>query len=115
MELEILPSEANVMLTNYEQNSLINLFNALRERVEEYLKNYINETISEVFENHLGSQEQEEEYLTIDETCKLLKISRPTLHRWSEGGKVKKHYLYGNPRYLKTELLPLVKSIETKR
>ena len=45
-----------------------------------------------------------EEYLTRDEVCSLLKISLPTLNRYTKEGKLKKYSLIGRVLYKRSEI-----------
>ncbi len=100
--------EAVPLPTSLEQANLVGFFNGYKNRIEQWLRNYIEKVVYELIDGRIKSLTQEE-YLTINEACSFLKISKPTLHRWSESGKVKKRDLFGNPRYLKSELVSLIK------
>lgn len=99
-----------------QKNDLKKIVNTLKRVFESYLEDFINKTIQkskfkpkELVEKPLKN---DPEYFTIKETCKLLGISNTTLWRWSERGRINKYYLFGNPRYLKSEVLDLFKLIE---
>lgn len=47
------------------------------------------------------------EYLTIKETCLLLKKSRPTINRWIKDNKLTKYYVNGSPRLKTSEVMKL--------
>lgn len=49
------------------------------------------------------------ENLTRKEAADFLRVSEPTLDRWVTSGKVKKRFLYGSPRFKRTELEKLLK------
>lgn len=101
-----------------QTNEVKNLVNQAKRVFESYAKDLISQSIQEFIQNHTNnntSNTSDNQYLTINEACELLKISKTTLWRWSENGQITKHYLFGNPRYSEKELLELVKSIESKK
>lgn len=96
---------------------LVNLLVSLKDSFEYYLSNYVDKCIQQSLNEHSQAQEEkdDEEYLTTKEACKLLKISSTTLWRWSDNSRITKYYVFGNPRFLKKEVLSLVKTIEVKK
>lgn len=116
MELEILPSNIyeNPILTKLEKSNLSGILKAVLNRLETNLKEYIKKVVTNSIDEKILSITKDDEYLTIQEACKLLKVSRATLYRWSDEGKVNRLYLFGNPRFSKDELTSLLKSVESK-
>ena len=61
--------------------------------------------------SNLNSQE---EFLTVDESCKLLRISKPTLYKRMEEGKIKSYQMGSSNRsrrlFNKLELLESIKN-----
>jgi hypothetical protein len=56
------------------------------------------------FQNHLHKKEFEEELLTREETCSLLKINSSTLWAWTNKGKVKAYGIANRRYYKRSEL-----------
>ncbi len=99
------------------QQSINRLISNLKSGFEIYLSSFINDCVQRAIEEHslaTTPEEDSEIYLTTKEACKLLKISSTTLWRWTEDGRITKHYVYGSPRYLKAEVLSKIKSITPK-
>lgn len=104
--------DAVPLLTPLEQTSLTGVLKVYADRLQEWLKDYVSKLVYDLLTESKNLSQENQEYLTVDETCSFLKVSKSTLHRWSEKGRVNKMYLFGKPRYLKSELLSLFKSIE---
>ena len=71
---------------------------------KEELKDLVGRSLEEVIKNNSLTQPPDQELLTRDETCKLLKVDSSTLWRWTNKGKVKA-YGIGNRRFYKKEEL----------
>ena len=71
---------------------------------KEELKDLVGRSLEEVIKNNSLTQPPDQELLTRDETCKLLKVDSSTLWRWTNKGKVKA-YGSGNRRFYKKEEL----------
>ncbi|MFV0573643.1 MAG: helix-turn-helix domain-containing protein [Xanthomarina gelatinilytica] len=103
---------------------IINLFSSLKDGFEHYLSSFIDDCVKQSIKEHSSTSKpisstskpiiEDELYLTTKEACKLLKISPTTLWRWTEDGRITKHYVFGNPRFLKQEVLSKVKSVTPK-
>jgi excisionase family DNA binding protein len=52
----------------------------------------------------------EPQYLTREEAADFLRVSLPTLDRWAEDGKIRKHTIRGirSVRYIRSELSEVV-------
>ena len=68
------------------------------------LQELVGKSLEEVIKNNSLTQPPDQELLTRDETCKLLKVDSSTLWRWTNKGKVKA-YGIGNRRFYKKEEL----------
>ena len=53
-------------------------------------------------------EKKEEELLTTNEACKLLRCSKPTLHRWKQEGIIPHVRIGVNIRYRKSDLNKLI-------
>lgn len=71
---------------------------------KEELKDLVGRSLEEVIKNNSLTQPTDQELLTREETCKLLKVDSSTLWRWTNKGKVKA-YGIGNRRFYKKEEL----------
>jgi len=71
---------------------------------KEELKDLVGKSLEEVIKNNSLTQPTDQELLTREETCKLLKIDSSTLWRWTNKGKVIA-YGIGNRRFYKKEEL----------
>ena len=71
---------------------------------KEELKDLVGRSLEEVIKNNSITQPTDQELLTREETCKLLKVDSSTLWRWTNKGKVKA-YGIGNRRFYKKEEL----------
>jgi predicted DNA-binding transcriptional regulator AlpA len=52
----------------------------------------------------IGQIAKMDKYLTINDTCNYLSISRSTLDQWTKQGYLTKRYVNNNPRYKKSEI-----------
>ena len=59
----------------------------------------------QTFLQDLQRNSENEELLTIEHTCKFLKIDQSTLWRWTNKGKVKAYSISGKRYYKRSELL----------
>jgi excisionase family DNA binding protein len=83
-------------------NILIISKNDLRELLEEMIP---TERV-----NTPEIKEKDEEVLyTTEEACKILKCSKPTLHRWKKENIVPHIRIGNNIRYKKSDLMKLIK------
>jgi hypothetical protein len=73
-----------------------NFFDTLRE--------FIEAEVNRVLQGQQPNTNASDEYLTIKQTCKYLKVTAPTLWEWSRRGVITKHYIVGQPRYKKSEI-----------
>jgi excisionase family DNA binding protein len=71
---------------------------------KEELKDLVGRSLEEVIKNNSLTQPTDQELLTREETCELLKVDSSTLWRWTNKGKVKA-YGIGNRRFYKKEEL----------
>ena len=55
--------------------------------------------------------EQDDEFITIKETCEILKITKPTLGRWRKIGIVTDYRIGNGVRFKKSEVLDSLKKI----
>lgn len=83
-------------------NILIISKNDLRELLEEMIPTERVNT-PEIKESN------DEELYTTEEACKILKCSKPTLHRWKKENIVNHIRIGNNIRYKKSDLMKLAK------
>lgn len=91
----------------------------------ETLKSLLKEVVEEVVKSeqskiteHKEQLPREKIYLTIDEVCTLLNISKVTLHKWSIQGLIPSYRISNRIRYKRTDIeasLTQVKSLKYKR
>lgn len=78
------------------------------------IKKIVIDIVNELIKNEqltVEAEKPEERLLTSAETCKFLRCSKPTLHRWKMAGIIPFVRLGGNVRYRESDLQKL---IETK-
>lgn len=85
--------ENSVLLQNVSPEKLSTL-------IQESVKNQL-----ETFQKNFRFREAEEELLTREETCKLLKINSSTLWAWTNKGKVKAYGIANRRYYKRSELM----------
>ena len=68
------------------------------------LQELVGKSLEEVIKNNSLTKPSDQELLTREETCKLLKIDSSTLWRWTNKGKITA-YGIGNRRFYKKEEL----------
>tara|TARA_B100000427_G_C15334715_1_gene518446 strand:+ start:120 stop:395 length:276 start_codon:yes stop_codon:yes gene_type:complete len=69
------------------------------------LENIIGKSLEEVIKNNTINKTTNQELLTRDEACKLLKIDSSTLWRWTNKGKIIAYGIGSRRFYKKEELL----------
>jgi excisionase family DNA binding protein len=77
------------------------------------IKKLVIDIINELRNNEqptVEAEKPEERLLTSAETCKFLRCSKPTLHRWKMAGIVPFVRLGSNIRYKQTDLEKLIKT-----
>lgn len=62
-----------------------------------------------------SQNDEKEEFLTTDETCKTAKISRPTLHRWKKAGLIPYVKIGKNVRYKYSDLMDVLNKRKENR
>ena len=82
------------------QNQLI--FDVLSK---EELEDLIGKSLEEAFKNNLSNSTPDQELLTREQACTLLKVDPSTLWRWSNKGKVTAYGIGSRRFYKKEELL----------
>ena len=76
------------------------LFQDIINELEDYIKNIVEKLLEE----YQAKQKQTDQWLTIKETCKYIRVTEPTLWAMSKDGQLTKHYIKGIPRYKKSEI-----------
>ena len=71
---------------------------------KEELKDLVGRSLEEVIKNNSLTQPPDQELLTREEACKLLKVDSSTIWRWTNKGKITA-YGIGNRRFYKKEEL----------
>ncbi|MDN5305554.1 MAG: Helix-turn-helix domain [Bacteroidota bacterium] len=86
---------------------------AIKILTENDIKQMVTDIVSALKKNEQPTveDEKEEKLLTSEEVCKILRCSRPTLHRWKRAGLIDFVRIGKNIRYKQTDLEKL---IETK-
>lgn len=96
-------------------------FNAIIRNVKKLIDAYIDNRIKQFLErlpsiiqsSPQPPDTQHPRYLKANEVCKILSISKSTLHRMTEKGTINKYYLDERTvRYLKNEVLELPMYVE---
>ena len=77
----------------------------------EELTDVLRKVVKEEIQNHLPRQPPSDSYLTRTEAAELLRISLPTLHKYSQLGIIKKHKVHNQVRYKQSELEGAMKEI----
>jgi excisionase family DNA binding protein len=75
------------------------------------IKKLVIDIINELRNNEqptVEAEKPEERLLTSAETCKFLRCSKPTLHRWKMAGIIPFVRLGGNIRYRESDLQQLI-------
>ncbi len=75
------------------------------------IKKIVIDIVNELKKNEqptVEAEKPEERLLTSAETCKFLRCSKPTLHRWKMAGIVPFVRLGGNIRYRESDLQQLI-------
>lgn len=78
--------------------------------IDEFLTKLIDERIEAALRERHEEPKPQDELLTAKEACKLLKVSRPTLHRWKQAGVIPSVKIGGNIRYPKNKLIEYLKN-----
>lgn len=82
---------------------------------QEQLKELVNGEVKKVIkdlEKSLGNLHANDELLTREEACKLLKIDLSTLWHWTNKGKVKAYAIASRRYYKRCELLEALKPLK---
>jgi len=72
---------------------------------KEELEDLISQSLEEVIKNNTLNKTTDQELLTREEACKLLKIDSSTLWRWTNKGKIIAYGIGSRRFYKKEELL----------
>ena len=85
----------------------VQLISLTAEELVEILSQKIVPILFYQLSQHFQPKEQQE-YLTIDEVCKLLKKDRSTIWRWSKKKVISYHQIEGSPLYKRSEIEALL-------
>ena len=72
---------------------------------KEELQDLIGKSLEEVIKNNSKNIPPDQELLTRDEACKLLKVDSSTLWRWTNKGKITAYGIGSRRFYKKEELM----------
>ena len=72
---------------------------------KEELQDLIGKSLEEVIKNNSQNNPPDQELLTREEACKLLKVDSSTLWRWTNKGKITAYGIGSRRFYKKEELL----------
>ena len=79
------------------------------------LEDLIGKSLKEVIKNNPFNCPRDQELLTREEACKLLKVDSSTLWRWTNKGKVTAYGIGSKRFYKKDELIKSLIQLNTKR
>ena len=82
---------------------------------KEELEDLIGKSLKEVIKNNPFNCPPDQELLTREEACKLLKVDSSTLWRWTNKGKVTAYGIGSKRFYKKDELIKSLIQLNTKR
>jgi len=79
----------------------------------ESIRDIISTTFDEYFEKFSIQikNDKEDQYLSRNETCQVLKINPSTLHRWDNKGVTKRYFIEGRTYYKQSEINNLFESL----
>lgn len=81
-----------------------------------HLREFVKLVVQEEMAGYLEKPKEEKDgWLTIEEVCTYIKVSKPTLWEMSNKGYLNKYYLDGKPRYKKSEVDSAFIKLESKR
>jgi excisionase family DNA binding protein len=107
MKLELSEDEVFLLIDTISEKLVKSLIEKTAILIEENIYEKIK---NDLRGNNLGINKNTE-WLTIAETCKLLGVTKPTLHIWSEQGKVIKYRISSRIRYKREEIENAIKNI----
>lgn len=81
---------------------------------KEELEDLIGKSLEEVIKNNPFNCPPDQELLTREEACKLLKVDSSTLWRWTNKGKITAYGIGSKRFYKKEELLESLIKLNTK-
>lgn len=83
---------------------MIKEVNLLNVNFFDELRAFIEAEVEHLLQAYKSKMQEKDEWLTIEETCNYIKVTEPTLWKYSKDGLLHKHYIGGNPRYKKSEV-----------
>jgi len=81
---------------------------------KEELEDLIGKSLEEVIKNNPFNHSPDQELLTREEACMLLKVDSSTLWRWTNQGKITAYGIGSKRFYKKEELLESLIQLKTK-
>jgi len=106
MKLELREDEI-ILLVESISDKIVKM---LVDKTAKVIENNIYEKIKDELGVNKVLENKNTEWLTIAETCKLLGVTKPTLHLWSEQGKVIKYRISTRIRYKREEIENAIKN-----
>ena len=82
---------------------------------KEELQDLIGKSLEEVIKNNPFNHSPDQELLTREETCKLLKVDSSTLWRWTNKGSIIAYGIGSRRFYKKEELLNSLVMLNSKK
>ena len=82
--------------------------------LKEELEDLIGKSLEEVIKNNPFNHSPDQELLTREEACMLLKVDSSTLWRWTNQGKIIAYGIGSKRFYKKEELLESLIQLKTK-
>lgn len=86
----------------------------LRELMKEVLRETIREEIKSVLPRADPQKPPDEEYLTVDQVCKMLQVSKPTLHSYTKDGVINAYRFGRSVRYKKSDIAASMQQVRNK-
>lgn len=106
--LQIPLQMAQILMHQFSEHELRGLMKEvvreiIREEIQSALTNFNNPTAT-----------SDEEYLTVDQVCKLLQVSKPTLNSNTKNGIINAYRFGRSVRYLKSEIAASMQQVRNK-
>ena len=79
------------------------------------LEDLIGKSLEEAFKNNLSNNPPDQELLTREEACKLLKVDSSTLWRWTNNGSIIAYGIGSRRFYKKEELMSSLVMLNSKK
>ena len=81
--------------------------------LETLIRDIIQEELKPVID-HLNVSTPHQDLIKISEACKLLNVSKATIHKWKREGRIPFHRMSNRIYFKKEELMEAVKKVQTR-